>query len=39
MIKLSANLSFLFNELPFEKRFNAAADLGFKAVEFLFPYN
>ncbi len=39
MIKLSANLSFLFTELPFEKRFNAAANLGFKAVEFLFPYN
>ena len=39
MIKLSANLSFLFTELPFEKRFNAASDIGFKAVEFLFPYN
>ena len=39
MIKLSANLSFLFTELPFEKRFNAASKLGFKAVEFLFPYN
>ena len=39
MIKLSANLSFLFNELPFEKRFDAASKLGFKAVEFLFPYN
>ena len=39
MIKLSANLSFLFTELPFEKRFNAASDKGFKAVEFLFPYN
>ena len=39
MIKLSANLSFLFTELPFEKRFNAASNLGFKAVEFLFPYN
>ena len=38
MIKLSANLSFLFNELPFEKRFNASSILGFKAVEFLFPY-
>ncbi|MDB3955105.1 TIM barrel protein [Alphaproteobacteria bacterium] len=38
MIKLSANLSFLFNELPFEKRFNASSVLGFKAVEFLFPY-
>ena len=38
MIKLSANLSFLFNELPFEKRFNASSALGFKAVEFLFPY-
>ena len=39
MIKLSANLSFLFNELPFEKRFNAASELGFKAVEFFFPYD
>ena len=39
MIKLSANLSFLFKELPFEKRFNAASKLGFKAVEFLFPYD
>lgn len=39
MIKLCANLSFLFNELPFEKRFNAASEMGFKAVEFLFPYN
>ena len=39
MIKLSANLSFLFTDLPFEKRFNAASDIGFKAVEFLFPYN
>ena len=39
MIKISENLSFLFIDLPFEKRFNAASDLGFKAVEFLFPYN
>jgi len=38
MIKLSANLSFLFNELPFEERFNASSNMGFKAVEFLFPY-
>jgi hydroxypyruvate isomerase len=38
MIKLSANLSFLFNELPFQERFNASSNLGFKAVEFFFPY-
>lgn len=39
MIKLSANLSFLFTELPFERRFFAASNMGFRAVEFLFPYN
>ena len=38
MIKLSANLSFLFNEVSFYKKFKEAAKLGFKAVEFLFPY-
>ncbi len=38
MVKLSANLSFLFKEVPFIKRFKEASDLGFKAVEFLFPY-
>jgi hydroxypyruvate isomerase len=34
----AANVSFLFNELPFLHRFEAAAKAEFKAVEFLFPY-
>ena len=38
MIKLSANLSFLFNEVSFKKKFKEASKVGFKAVEFLFPY-
>ena len=38
MIQLSANLSFLFTERPFMDRFAAAADAGFKAVEYMFPY-
>jgi len=29
---------YAFNEVPFLERFGAAADCGFKAVEFLFPY-
>ncbi|RLM49002.1 hydroxypyruvate isomerase, partial [Halorubrum sp. Atlit-28R] len=28
-----------FNEVPFMERFEAAAQAGFKAVEFLFPYD
>jgi len=28
----------LFNELPFLDRFKAAADAGFRGVEYLFPY-
>nr|WP_154324477.1 2-oxo-tetronate isomerase [Pantoea sp. 201603H] len=39
MLKLAANLSMLFTELPFMQRFAAAADAGFKAVEMLFPYD
>ena len=39
MLKLSANLSFLFTELPFLDRFAAAAGAGFKAVEYMFPYD
>ena len=39
MPKLAANLSMLFTELPFLHRFDAAARAGFKAVEFLFPYD
>ncbi len=38
MPKFAANLSFLFQDLPFLDRFDAAAKAGFKAVEFLFPY-
>jgi len=38
MTKLAANLTMLFNEVPFLDRFEAAARAGFKAVEFLFPY-
>jgi hydroxypyruvate isomerase len=37
-MKLAANLSLLFAELAFLDRFDAAAEAGFKAVEFLFPY-
>jgi hydroxypyruvate isomerase len=38
MPKFAANLSWLYQELPFLERFDAAAEFGFKAVEFLFPY-
>ena len=38
MPKFAANLTMLFNELPFLDRFEAAAKADFKAVEFLFPY-
>ena len=37
-LNLAANLSFMFTELPFEQRFDAAAKAGFRGVEFLFPY-
>lgn len=39
MPKFAANLTTLFNELPFTERFAAAARAGFDAVEFLFPYD
>jgi hydroxypyruvate isomerase len=38
MPKLAANLTFLFTELAFPDRFQAAAEQGFKAVEYMFPY-
>lgn len=38
MPKFNANLTMLFNEVPFLDRFQAAADAGFKGVEFLLPY-
>ncbi|MEQ8825655.1 MAG: TIM barrel protein [Filomicrobium sp.] len=39
MPRFCANISFLFTELPFTARFQAAAEAGFKGVEFLFPYD
>jgi hydroxypyruvate isomerase len=38
MPKFAANLTMLFNEVPFLDRFELAAKAGFQAVEFLFPY-
>jgi 2-dehydrotetronate isomerase len=38
MPRFAANLSFLYNDLPFLERFAAAAADGFEGVEFLFPY-
>jgi hydroxypyruvate isomerase len=38
MPKFAANLSMMFNEWDFLDRFAAAADAGFSAVEYLFPY-
>jgi hydroxypyruvate isomerase len=38
MPRFAANLTMLFNEVPFLDRFERAAQAGFKAVEFLFPY-
>ncbi|ODP30774.1 hydroxypyruvate isomerase [Pandoraea sp. ISTKB] len=38
MPKFAANLTMLFNEVPFLDRFKAAAAAGFRGVEFLFPY-
>ena len=38
MLQFSANLSFLFPELPFLERFAAARVVGFRGVEFMFPY-
>jgi hydroxypyruvate isomerase len=39
LIRLAANLSMLFTELPFLERFHAAAASGFRGVEYLFPYD
>jgi hydroxypyruvate isomerase len=39
MPKLAANLSMMFNEVDFLDRFKAAAEAGFKGVEYLFPYD
>src|SRR5581483_2043155 len=39
MLRFAANLTWLFQEWPFLDRFAAAADAGFTAVEYLFPYD
>ena len=39
MPSFAANLSMMFTEMAFLDRFAAAADAGFEAVEFLFPYD
>lgn len=38
MVRLAANISLLFTEVPFPERFDAAAGAGFAAVECQFPY-
>ncbi|MBV8397445.1 MAG: hydroxypyruvate isomerase family protein [Acetobacteraceae bacterium] len=38
MPRFAANLSMMFNEVPFLDRFEAARKAGFEAVEYLFPY-
>jgi hydroxypyruvate isomerase len=38
MPRFAANLTMMFNEWSFLDRFDAAAEAGFTAVEFLFPY-
>lgn len=38
MPRFAANLSMMFQEMPFLERFAAAAAAGFTGVEFLFPY-
>lgn len=39
MPRFAANVSFLFQEHPLERRFAAAARAGFGGVEVLFPYD
>ena len=39
MPKFSANLTMMFNEVDFLDRFSKASKAGFKAVEYMFPYD
>ena len=39
MPRFAANLTMLFTEYPVVERFDRAAAAGFRAVEFLFPYD
>jgi hydroxypyruvate isomerase len=38
MLRFSANLTMLFNEVDFLARFEKAARAGFKGIEYMFPY-
>lgn len=38
MLNLSANISLLYQELPFLERIGAASRSGFRAVEVMYPY-
>ena len=38
MFEFAANLTFLWTELPFPERFDAAREAGFARVEYMFPY-
>ena len=38
MPRFAANLTMMYPQLPFLDRVKAAANDGFKAVEYLFPY-
>jgi len=39
MTRLAANLSMMFTDVGFLDRFEAAAEAGFRGVEYLFPYD
>ena len=39
MPNFSANLTMMFNEVEFLERFSRASQAGFKAVEYMFPYD
>ena len=39
MLRFCANLSFLFQDLPFYERIDAAAANGFRGVEYMSPYD
>ena len=39
MLRFSANLSFLFQDIPFYDRIDAAAANGFRGVEYMSPYD
>ena len=38
MPRFSANIGFMFNEVPFVDRYAAAAQAGFRGIECPFPY-